>query len=139
MTERILVDSEKEMKALAFRFAKTLNGGEVISLIGDLGAGKTFFVKCVGEFFNVPAVTSPTFAVVNEYYGDFKIFHFDFYRINRIGELYDIGFEDYVSDPASITFIEWADMFPEIIPPAHLEIGINVLEDQKREVKISKI
>jgi tRNA threonylcarbamoyladenosine biosynthesis protein TsaE len=136
MNKNIIINSEKEMRDLAFEFASELQGGQVISLVGDLGAGKTFFVKCIGEFFKVPVVTSPTFAVVNEYTGVIKINHFDFYRINKIEELYDIGFEDYVSDSSAVTFIEWADMFPEIIPVIHTEISITVNIDQIREIKI---
>ena len=83
-------------------------------------------------------VTSPTFSIVNTYEAEAKINHFDFYRIKKIEELYDIGFEEYLIDNSAITFIEWAEMFDEILPTNILRITITHLEDFKREIKIIK-
>ena len=124
--------SEKETLEIAIEFSKFLKEGMTISLIGNLGAGKTFFIKKVLEQFDINSANSPTFSIVNEYTGKKKFYHFDFYRINSEVELIDIGIEDYFSDDEAIIFIEWSDMFPQILPSNRVEILINVLEDSSR-------
>ena len=124
--------SEKETLEIAIEFSKFLREGMTISLIGNLGAGKTFFIKKVLDQFDINSANSPTFSIVNEYTGKKKFYHFDFYRINSEVELIDIGIEDYFSDGEAIIFIEWSDMFPQILPSNRVEILINVLEDSSR-------
>ncbi len=133
----ILVNSENETTALAEKFSLSLNGSEVIILNGNLGAGKTFFIKKILYKFGIENSTSPSFAIVNEYQGKFKIYHFDFYRIEKINELYDIGFNDYLNDSEAITFIEWGNLFPKILPKKRIEIEIEIIDDTKREFKIN--
>ncbi len=129
----ITVYSEEETEKLAARFAADLNGGEVIILNGNLGAGKTFFIKNIVKYFTGNNATSPTFALVNEYSGSKKIYHFDFYRINDVEELYDIGINDYLNDDESIIFIEWGNLFPEVLPKKHIEVDISINEDFSRK------
>ena len=130
--------SEKETTNLAEEFATELKAGEIIVVNGELGAGKTFFIKSAARVLGIRNVNSPTFALVNEYSGKFKIYHFDFYRINEVKELYDIGFDDYLNDNEAIVFIEWGNLFPEILPEKRTEIEINVMEDFSREIIIKK-
>ncbi len=134
----IIVSSEKETLQFAEAFAKTLNAGDIVAFTGDLGTGKTFIVKAIAKYFGVENVISPTFSIVNTYEAKAKINHFDFYRIKKIEELYDIGFEEYIIENSAITFIEWAEMFEEILPTNILRITITYLEDSKREIKIIK-
>ena len=129
----ILVNSEDETTSFAEDFSSTLNGGEVVVLNGNLGAGKTFFIKKLLNNFGIENTTSPSFAIVNEYLGKFKIYHFDFYRIEKINELFDIGFNDYLNNPDAITFIEWGNLFPQILPGKRIEIKIKIVDDTKRE------
>lgn len=117
--------STSDTKNIALEFIEAVKGNEVIAINGDLGAGKTFFVKCIAELFDINNASSPTFAIVNEYYGKKKIYHFDFYRINNERELIDLGIEDYFNDDA-LVFIEWADMFPKILPEKRIEINIEL-------------
>ena len=131
-----MVQSEDETTTLAERFSSTLNGGEVVVLNGNLGAGKTFFIKRLLNNFGIDNTTSPSFAIVNEYLGKFRIYHFDFYRIEKINELYDIGFNDYLNDPDAVTFIEWGNLFPQILPGKKIEIDIEIVDDTKRKFKI---
>ncbi len=133
----ILVNSEYETTSFAERFSTALNGGEVVVLNGNLGAGKTFFIKKLLNNFGIENSTSPSFAIVNEYLGKYKIYHFDFYRIEKINELYDIGFNDYLNDPDAITFIEWGNLFPQILPNKRIEIEIIIIDDTKREFKVN--
>lgn len=134
---KIISRSESDTEKFAKDFAKELQGGEIIALNGNLGSGKTFFVKSVCKALNIENATSPSFAIVNEYSGDLKIYHFDFYRINKVNELYDIGFEEYLMDPNAVVFIEWADMIKEVLPRRYYEININRNGDN-REFVVAK-
>jgi tRNA threonylcarbamoyladenosine biosynthesis protein TsaE len=127
------VESEEETAKLAAEFADNLSGGEVVVLNGNLGAGKTFFIKNALKYLNVFEASSPTFAIINEYAGDKKIFHFDFYRIERVEELYDIGINDYYEDEDAIKFIEWGNLFPQILPRKRIEVSIKVNDDFSRD------
>lgn len=82
-------------------------------------------------------MVSPTFAIVNEYDGKFHINHFDFYRINSSTELFDIGFSDYLNNE-SLTFIEWGELFPEVLPKRRIEIFIEFETDNKRKFNFFK-
>lgn len=132
------VVSENETADIANRFSNLLLPGDIVLLNGDLGSGKTFFVKNICSQFGIHTASSPSFAIVNEYHNGKKIVHFDFYRIRKIGELYDIGFEDYLMNDEAIVFIEWADMFPEILPRKNYEIQIKCINDSSREIFILK-
>lgn len=134
-----IVDSEKETEAIAKSFAANISEGDLILLFGNLGSGKTFFIKSVCSAMNVNKVSSPSFAIVNEYVGTKTIYHFDFYRIKNINELYDIGIEDYLKNDDAIIFIEWADLFRDIIPQHHFEVSINFVNDNKRKITIKKL
>ncbi|HEY2801659.1 MAG TPA: tRNA (adenosine(37)-N6)-threonylcarbamoyltransferase complex ATPase subunit type 1 TsaE [Chthoniobacterales bacterium] len=109
--------SVEETIAFARNWAKSLQPNDVVALRGDLGAGKTHFVKgLVAGCGSAEAVTSPTFAILHEYGGGrLPIFHFDFYRLEHCSEIEGIGFEDYLQDNG-VTVIEWADRFPELLP-----------------------
>lgn len=132
-----IVSSEEETQNLAEELAKHLTERMVVLLNGELGTGKTFFIKAVCNFLGVDSVSSPSFAIVNEYRNNRKIIHFDFYRIKREAELYDIGFEEYLTDD-SIIFIEWANMFPEILPKQNIEINLEFINNTSRNITIRK-
>lgn len=125
--------SEDDTILIANEFAEKLQNGMIIVLNGELGIGKTFFIKNVLKKFSVTNSNSPTFAIVNEYYGDKIFYHFDFYRINKESELHDIGIEDYFNDEQSVIFIEWGNLFPEVLPKKRVEISISYLNEYERE------
>ena len=133
-----IVNSEEETIIFAATFASILKAGDIVAFTGDLGTGKTFIVKSIAKYFGIEDVTSPTFAIVNTYNEKVKINHFDFYRIKKIEELYDIGFEEYLNGSSAITFIEWAEMFEEILPTNIYRVEITYLNNSKREIKIIK-
>lgn len=102
-------ESPAETEALGFRLGSRLSGGEVIALYGDLGAGKTAFVRGLARALGVGGrVTSPTFTIVNEYDGDIALFHFDMYRLGASDELFDIGWEDYLGR-GGVCAVEWSE------------------------------
>lgn len=135
----IITQSEEDTKSVASQFSEVIKPGDIIALNGNLGSGKTFFVKGVCMNFNITAVQSPTFAIVNEYSGDKKVYHFDFYRLRNIEELLDIGFEDYLNDSEAILFIEWADKLKDILPADRYEINLNFVDEKSREIIINKL
>ena len=136
---KIITADENETSELARKFSEVLKQGDVISLIGNLGTGKTLFVKSIVSAFGDDDVSSPTFAIVNIYETKFRINHFDFYRIKKVEELYDIGFVDYLNDGETITFIEWADLFSEILPTNRYEIKIKYIDETKRNFTIDSL
>lgn len=118
-------NSPLETANIAKAFAKTLNGGDVITLNGDLGVGKTAFVQGLIKALGVDdAISSPTFTIVNCYEGEKPIYHFDVYRIEDCDEMFEIGFEEYVYSDG-ITIIEWAQNIKEILPKNRYEITIS--------------
>ena len=133
-----IVTSEDETSALASDFAELIKPNDKIILNGQLGSGKTFFIKKVLLTLEIINVNSPTFAIVNEYTGKNKIYHFDFFRLQNIKELMDIGWQDYMNDETAISFIEWGNLLPAALPKNRFEIFIEVNEDLKREFRFQK-
>ena len=106
--------SAAETENIACSFARSLKGGEIITLDGDLGAGKTAFVRGLAKGLGISdRVSSPTFTIVNEYRnGAIPLLHFDIYRLESSDDLYDIGWEDYISQGA-VVVVEWASIMPD--------------------------
>ena len=129
---------EEETKTLAEYFAEETKSGQIIVINGELGAGKTFFVKCAVSVWGIVNASSPSFAIVNIYYGERKIYHFDFYRLKNKEELFEIGFNDYINDPDAITFIEWGNLIPDVLPKSRIEINIEMPEDSVRNFRFIK-
>ncbi len=103
--------------AYAREWSKSLLPNDVVALAGDLGAGKTHFVKgLVRGLGSVDEVTSPTFTLIHEYRGGrLPVFHFDFYRLKQLEEIAEIGFDDYLEE-GGVAVVEWADRFPQAFP-----------------------
>ena len=110
----------------------------IFAFYGEMGAGKTTFIKAVCRHFGVDHfVTSPTFALVNEYRNNEEgksIFHFDFFRIETVEEVLDMGYEDYFYS-GSICFIEWPEKISGLLPAGTLRLSIDVLDDGKRRLR----
>ena len=123
--------SSEETFNEGLKFASQLSGGEVIALVGELGAGKTVFTKglCAGLNVKTP-VLSPTFTIANEYEADLKIYHIDAYRLSGSSELSAIGIEDYMMGNA-VCIIEWADKVKEVIPEDATWIYFQHKKDRK--------
>ncbi len=123
---------------IAFSLAETLTGGEVIAFSGDLGAGKTCFTRGLAKGLGFSgAVTSPTFALVNEYIGGrFPLYHFDMYRINSWDDLYSTGFFDYLDN--GIIAAEWSENIAAALPDNTIFVDIEKIDDNTRKITISK-
>lgn len=129
----LTVNSLKECENFAEKFSKLLRKGDVVSLVGDLGAGKTTFTKFVGKSFGIiEDITSPTFNLVNVYYGKFEFNHMDLYRIDFFEELYQIDYENYFY-PDGVTLIEWAEKAKELLPKNIIEVEILKISESSRK------
>lgn len=135
--KKLYSDSAEETEKIGQKFAKNLKAGNCIAFEGDLGAGKTAFVRGLALGLNLKDdVCSPTYAIVNEYLGDINLYHFDMYRINSLEDLYSIGFFDYL-DSNAILAIEWSENIKQVLPKNCIYITINKLSENKREILIN--
>lgn len=133
----IKIDNIESINSAAREFINSMNDYTVFAFYGGMGAGKTTFIKAIcNELGVTDGVNSPTFAIVNEYRSDTTdelIYHFDYYRINKIEEAEDIGSEDYFASGA-LCFIEWPEMIEDILPDDVVTVKITECEDGSREV-----
>jgi tRNA threonylcarbamoyladenosine biosynthesis protein TsaE len=128
-----IANTAEATRALGVEFVSNLKSTDVVALVGDLGAGKTEFVKGLAVGLGSPAtVTSPTFTLIHQYMGGrLPLYHMDFYRLTAAVELDEIGFDDYLSEPG-ICAIEWANRFPERIPGAAIWVTLSITETNER-------
>jgi tRNA threonylcarbamoyladenosine biosynthesis protein TsaE len=135
----LIIESPEKISKTAKEFLKGLGDSKVVAFFGEMGAGKTTFIKAICKELNViDGVSSPTFALVYEYHtpDDSVIYHFDFYRINSPSELFDLGYEDYFYS-GNFCFIEWPEKASHLIPSNALKVYISVQNDGKRLLKIN--
>jgi len=133
------VSSPDETKKLASEFSEIINPGIVVVLNGELGSGKTFFVKEICKNWGITNVSSPSFAIVNNYSNSRSVYHFDFYRIKKKEELFDIGFNDYINNKDAVIFIEWGNLINEILPKERIQVNIKIIDDLKRKFVFEKL
>ncbi len=133
------IDNLGGIREGARQFVAAMNGATVFAFYGKMGAGKTTFIKAVCEEMGIDdVITSPTFAIVNEYRADSTgeiVYHFDFYRIKKLGEVYDMGYEDYFYSGA-VCFIEWPELVEELLPGDAVRVTIAENEDGSRTVSL---
>ena len=127
-----LSKSEAETERLGERLAAGLPGGSVVAMYGDLGAGKTAFVRGMGLSCRV---SSPTFTIVNEYLGERELIHFDMYRLSGADELFDIGWEDYLARGA-VCAVEWSENVEGAFFGDEIRVTIEKLSDTERRITI---
>ncbi len=135
MTE-IIIPSLNKIADAAKDFVAQIGDRRVFAFYGSMGAGKTTFIKAVCEELGVTdAVTSPTFAIVNEYNSAHgPVYHFDFYRINSVAEVMDLGFDDYAYS-GNICLMEWPELIEELLPDDTVKVFVEVQEDGTRVVR----
>ena len=142
MSTTIRIESLEKIQEAAKTFVANMGDDTVFAFYGKMGAGKTTFVKAICEELGVEdTITSPTFAIVNEYRSDLAgelIYHFDFYRIKKLDEVYDMGYEDYFYSGA-ICFIEWPELIEELLPGNTVKVSIEELPNGEREVTLSEL
>ena len=134
----IKIENLESIREAAKTFIANIGANTVFAFYGKMGAGKTTFIKAVCEELGVDdVITSPTFAIVNDYTSskdDSHIFHFDFYRIKKLEEVYDMGYEDYFYS-GSLCFIEWPELIEDILPGDAVKVTVTQNEDGGRVVE----
>ena len=146
----IIIKDMEHIAEAAKEFVAAIGDHRVFAFYGHMGAGKTTFIKAICEELGVEdVITSPTFAIVNEYetssehssspsgrLGGGHIYHFDFYRIKKLEEVYDMGYEDYFYSGA-LCFIEWPELIEELLPTDAVKVSINEQENGSRLVSFN--
>ena len=130
-----VTNSPAETEALGAALAEELKPGAVVAFTGDLGAGKTAFVRGLARGLGIgERVTSPTFTIVNEYEGGrLPLFHFDMYRLDSADELFDIGWEDYLAR-GGVCAVEWSEKVSEALEPGAIRVDIRRGEDDDQRI-----
>lgn len=138
----IIIESLEKIKEAAHQFVSEMGDNTVFAFYGKMGAGKTTFVKAICDELGVEdVITSPTFSIVNEYRSDIAgelIYHFDFYRIKKLDEVYDMGYEDYFYSGA-ICFIEWPELIEDLLPGNTVKVCIEEGNNGERKVTLSTL
>lgn len=135
--KRIEIDSLSELKNVAQEVIESLEGRTVVLLRGEMGAGKTTLISRIAAYLGAEdTVTSPTFALVNQYEGsECRIYHFDFYRIEEIEEVFDLGYEEYFYS-GDLCFVEWPEKIEPLLPDDAMTVRITVGDDEHRIFEI---
>ena len=133
--KRIEIDSLSDLDLVAEQIITSLDGRDVVLFRGGMGAGKTTLISRIVALLGAEdTVTSPTFAIVNQYEGDSRrIYHFDFYRIKNIAEVYNMGYEEYLYSNA-YCFIEWPELIEELLPEETVKVYITENNDGTRTI-----
>ena len=134
----IKIQSLEEISSAARQFVESIGERRIFAFYGSMGAGKTTFIKAICEELRVEdVITSPTFAIVNEYTtGTGKpLYHFDFYRIKKLDEFYDMGGEDYFGS-GNLCFIEWPELIEDVLPEEAVIVSIKEVDNGSRLVSV---
>ncbi len=137
-TQTIVLDSLEATARLGRRLGEMAEAGDIITLAGDLGAGKTTLTQSIGQGLAVPPdcyITSPTFSLLHEYPGRLPLYHMDLYRLNCL-EIIDLGFEDYLYGEG-VSVVEWPDRLAEIIPRDRLQIELELTSETVRTARLT--
>jgi tRNA threonylcarbamoyladenosine biosynthesis protein TsaE len=140
-TETFTSHSSEETIAIAKKLAKQLKPGTILALEGDLGAGKTTFIKGIALGFGLKdpdEVKSPTFALMHIYPSKTPVYHFDFYRLENEKDVQNIGFLEFAADPAAVTCVEWPQRAPALFPPSTVQIRITSENETTRRIEIKR-
>ena len=135
---KAITRSVEETRALAETLGQELRPGDLVVLAGELGAGKTAFAQGVARGLGVTEpVVSPTFMIVRQYEGRVPLAHVDVYRLDRLQELHDLGFDELLDD--RVTLVEWGDAAGPLLPPDRLEVRLEMAGEDEREIEVRPV
>jgi tRNA threonylcarbamoyladenosine biosynthesis protein TsaE len=125
-TLELFTNSAEETRAIGRAIGGLLGAGDVVSLTGDLGAGKTTFVQGAAQALEVKEpVLSPTFTLIREYQGSFRVYHLDVYRLDRVQDVLELGVDE-IFERGGVSFVEWGDAVDSLLPEAHLQVELQL-------------
>ena len=139
MRKKFTSTSVRKTLSFARAFAQELKPGSVVALEGDLGSGKTTFIKGIALGLGLKdsdEVKSPTFTLMNIYPAKVPVYHFDLYRLENLRQIQAIGFEEYIHDPNAISCIEWAGKAKALLPPAAFHVSLQVTGEKSRLITV---
>ena len=133
--KRILIENEAALYSFGLKLSESLKAGDVIALVGDLGAGKTTLTKAIAKGLGIgEMITSPTFTIVQEYEGGrLPLYHFDVYRICHAEEMYELGYEEYFYGPG-VCVVEWANLIEALIPADSIKITLSYGTEENQRI-----
>jgi len=135
----IVTQADQETIRVGQKLGALLSDGDVVGLVGELGSGKTWFTKGIARGLGISGntvITSPSFALVNQYEGNHTFFHMDFYRLESLSEVISAGLEEYLYH-GGVVVMEWADRWPEILPERIIEVHFGIIDELRREITLS--
>lgn len=136
---RFIIENKDKTEKFGEFLGSVLKAGDVVCLNGDLGAGKTTLTKSIGKGMGIEDyITSPTFTIINEYYGSTDLYHFDTYRLDDSADVLYLGFDEYFYGNG-VCIVEWADKIRDALPEEYLELNIKKIDDEKREVELKAV
>lgn len=139
MEKVLITEGPEETMDVAVDLGWRLKEGDVVALVGELGTGKTTFVKGLARSFWVPEeVLSPSFLLARTYRGKRVLHHLDLYRIRSKEELLEVGLTDLLPPEEGVTAVEWADRFPRLIPPGAMWVVLEYIGEKKRKITIRR-
>ena len=140
MKETFQTHSPEETRTIGQQIGETLKAGDVIALIGDLGAGKTCLTQGLARGIGIASqevVNSPSYTLINEYAGKITIFHIDLYRLQHHGEIIDLGLEEYLGGNG-ICIIEWADRMSNLLPANYIQVTMTWVDESTRRIELQR-
>ena len=140
MKETFQTHSPEETRTIGQQIGETLKAGDVIALIGDLGAGKTCLTQGIARGVGIASheiVNSPSYTLINEYAGEIPIYHIDLYRLKHHGEIIDLGLEEYLGGNG-ICIIEWADRMSNLLPANYIQVTMTWVDESTRRIELQR-
>ena len=134
----LISDSTERTIEIGMRLGEKLEPGDIVSLIGDLGSGKTCFAKgvAIGLKADRRYISSPSFIIVNVYPARYPVFHIDLYRLSGNEEIEEVGIVEMIEEGEGIYLVEWADRMIELLPPERLDVHLTWMDETRREIKM---
>lgn len=139
MNKTIIAHTPAEMEEIGVELASILTDGMVVSLVGPLGSGKTTLSKGIAKGLLITdVVVSPSYMIAREYQGRLSMHHIDAYRVSTLDELAEVGLDDYLPPESGVSVVEWPDRIDGLVEISHIQVSIELLDDEDRRVNISK-
>jgi tRNA threonylcarbamoyladenosine biosynthesis protein TsaE len=136
--DKIITVSPEETKKLGEKLAESFSPGLVVALFGSLGSGKTCFAQGICSGLGVKDfVVSPSFVLINEYQGKLRVYHIDLFRLEKLSEVINLGYEEYFYGEG-VCIVEWAEKAFELLPEKRLEIRLKILSENEREISVEE-